>query len=125
MAEQLSPKNQTESAVADLKEYHSHGYLFGLSARNIEIVADPQPVGILGPDQYDAIMDLEKLRETFMELPEEVIIKLAERASAELADDMIDHSGKDPKEIRRVWTERRFNHRFILNFLSEEQKAKL
>lgn len=122
MAEQLSP---TENAVADLKKFHSHGYLTYLSELNIYAVADPQPVGILGSEQYGPVMELERLRETFMELPEEVIVNLAERASAELADDMIDHTGKDPEEVKRVWAERRFNHRFIFTFLSEEQKAKL
>lgn len=122
MAEQLSP---AENAVADLKKFHSHGYLTYLSERNIYAVADPQPVGILGSEQYSPVMELEKLRETFMELPEEVIVNLAERASAELADDMIDHTGKDPEEVKRVWAERQFNHRFIFTFLSEEQKVKI
>ncbi len=122
MAEQLSP---TENALADLKKFHSNGFLVNLSERNIYAVADPQPVGILGSEQHEPEVELERLRETFMELPEEAIVNLAERASVELTDDAIDHTGRDPEEVKRIWAERRFNHRFIFTFLSEEQKAKL
>lgn len=123
MAEQLKPKNQTESAVADLKDFHK--YLAGLTDENIDAVAEPKPVGIIGSSQYEAVHDLEELRKTFMRLPSDVIVQLAEQAAVEIEDDAIDHSDKSPEAVKQVWLERRFNLQFILSFLSEEQKAKL